>query len=353
MPRNKPTAKAAATSSKTPLDRQNEMARSTERFLPMNLPEARFRELLRAAWTIGESATHDDVGLLLDYIQEAIHARREHDATLPVGPNLKRLLGKRFEKKAWQRALDWTCGALTAEWGHREGFVGPPQFDMRSFDFDSQQAWGAPKMPGAMAVAAIPNNWWVSQLARAMDAVYEAGQAWTSCAFCSRNERFRELSAITEAIAAADEEIGFTATGGNPPNWRLAAVVCAVGMSEHYMQGSPEIREHCYHVVHGATSEAQSKCARDRIVKPCGDWCNAFKAVTDALQWTVIFQRELEKRGQALVEAGHIQEEEVAFLFAAAAERMIQESEDFESVHIAHSVSHLTMDKFAPKPVRH
>lgn len=353
MPRKKASTKPAPAPMNTPLDRQAEMATSTERFLPANLPEARFRQLLRAAWALGEDATHEDVGLLLDYIQEAINARLDHDRALPVGANLSRMLARRFDKQAWQSALTWTCAALTAEWGHREGFVGPPQFDMRSYDFESQQVWGAPKQPGAMAVAAIPNNHWVAELAKAMDVVFEPDQSWTTCEYCSRNEQFRELSVIAEAIAIADEAIGFSPSGGPPPNWRLSGVVCAVGSSKHYTQGSLEIREHCYHVVHGATNEAQAKCARDQIAKQCGDWCNPLKAVMASVEWSVVFTFELEKRAKALVAAGHLQESDVAFLFAAAAERMIKETKDFESVHIAHSVSHLTMDDHAPRPVRH
>lgn len=353
MPRKSSRVRSAAAGSYTPLQRQAEMAKSSERFLPANLPEARFRQLLRAAWALGESATEEDVGLLTEYIEEAINARIDHDAGLPIGSNMSRMLRRPFDSLAWQSALSWTCAALTGEWGYREGFVGPPRLDMGSFDFESQQVWGAPRMPGAMAISAIPNNPWVAQLAKAMDAVYEPGQSWTSCEFCIRNEHFRDLPAIIEAIAVADEAIGFSVTKGQPPNWRLSGVVCAVGTSKHYVDGSREIREHCYHVVHGATSEAQTRCARDQMTKECGDWCSPIQAVSHAMQWSVVFSVELEKRAKELVEAGRMKKDDVAFLFAAAAERMIKAANDFESVHIAHSVSHFIMDDHAPKPVRH
>lgn len=348
-----PRKKKSTPSIKTALDRQKEMAISAERFLPANLPEARFRQLLRAAWALGETAGKVEIDLLLEYIEQAVDARLNHDPKMPVGPNLSLMLSRPFNRAAWEQALSWTSAALTAEWGHREGFVGAPDFTITSFDFESQQRWGAPKVPGALAISAAPNNRWVAELARAMDAVFDPQSSWTSCEFCNRNEQFRDLSVIGEAITAADRLIGYTSSEAPAPVWRLSGVVCAIGLSKHYSEGSSEIREHCYHVVHGATNQAQQRCARDQIVKPCGDWCSPLTAAMDSTDWSIAFTAELERRAGALVAEGRFKQEDVVFLFAAAAERMIKEAMDFESVHIAHSVSHMTMDDHAPNPVRH
>jgi hypothetical protein len=337
----------------TAMDMQAALATSPERFLPQNIPDSKFRDLLVVAWGLATPGADVDIRPLIEYVADALNSRLSFQPALPSNQSIERLQQPELDREAWSDALWWAALALTAEWGVREGFTGPHRFDMENYDFHSQQVWGAPKVPGAMVRSAAPGNPLVESLGAAMDAVFNPDEPAAGCPFCDKSALFRDVAAIQDAIAQADAATGYNPSDDEQASWRLCGAIVALGLSEHYRASSSEIREHCYHVVHGTVNAAQHRFARDQLVKPCGDWCKPEMVLYESTQWAAVFARVLDTKAEDLIREGHINNEEVAVLYAATIELMALACDSYDPVHIGHSVCHMLMDGHAPNPACH